>query len=468
MRWPLRHQIIGPLLIVAVASLVAVGAINARLAANLTRDRIERQLRGVAGVLTTSNFPLTNSVLRKMRDLSSAEFVLADVAGRSLASTWTTESPKLPHDGLLRQAADLALGPSVAVAGRDYFHAAIELPARPGSTDSRVLHVLFPCDEYRRSLREAYVPPLVVGVLAVAAAAVAARLLAGRISRTTAQLGEEVQRLARGDFSPVALPPTDDEIRDLALAVNRTATMLSQYEQEVRRTEQMRTVARLGASLAHELRNAATGCRMAVDIHAESCLCGRETEALVVAKRQLQLMESQLQRFLRLGRRTVHADHRDVNIGRLIEDLLPLLRPAARHANIALEWHAPTEELIVRGDDDGLGQVALNLVLNAIEALHQQPASGAAPRRVVLEARTTPHANVELSVSDTGPGPPESTAIAIFDPFVTSKAEGAGLGLAVAKEIVEAHQGTIDWSRTDGVTRFRVTLPPTEKGAICA
>lgn len=71
MRWPLRNQIMWPLLAVAIASLVAVAAINARLAADHTRRRIERQLQGVVGVLTASNFPLTDPVLRKMHNLSS-------------------------------------------------------------------------------------------------------------------------------------------------------------------------------------------------------------------------------------------------------------------------------------------------------------------------------------------------------------------------------------------------------------
>ena len=82
MRWPIRNQILLPLLAVAIVSLTAVGAINTVLTERRTRAHVEQQLRQVIGVLTTSSFPLTDSVLRQMRELSNADFVLIDPSGR--------------------------------------------------------------------------------------------------------------------------------------------------------------------------------------------------------------------------------------------------------------------------------------------------------------------------------------------------------------------------------------------------
>ena len=135
MRRPLRRQIMGPLLAVALASLAAVGAINAWLAADHTQERIERQLRGVVGVLTTSNFPLTAPVLRKMRDLSSAEFVLTDADGQALATSLDELPPPLPNAATVRRLEDVSLGPSLAVAGNEYFHTAMPLPPRSGDVE---------------------------------------------------------------------------------------------------------------------------------------------------------------------------------------------------------------------------------------------------------------------------------------------------------------------------------------------
>ena len=64
-----------------------------------------------------------------------------------------------------------------------------------------------------------------------------------------------------------------------------------------------------------------------------------------------------------------------------------------------------------------------------------------------------------IQVSDTGPGPPPELRESLFDPFVTGKPEGVGLGLALARQVAQAHHGTVSWCREDGWTRFRLVLP---------
>lgn len=461
MRWPLRRQITIPLVAVALLSLATLGAINAVLAGRHTRERIERQLHGVINVLANSNFPLTDSVLRQMRQLSQAEFVLTDDAGIPLASS-TPELRKAPAEELpVPTASEAMLGEPLRLANVSFLHTATELPPRAGG-GARILHVLFPEAEYERSWREAFLPPLLIGLACVAAVTLVARLLAGRISAATVDLGGEVLRMARGNFAPLDVPAVDDELRDLSLAVNRTAVMLADYEQHVRHTEQMRTVALLGAGLAHEMRNAATACRMALDLHAESCPQASD-ETLAVAKRQLQLMENQLQRLLRAGAAPSGESLREFDMAQLVEELLPLVRPAAKHAGVALEWR-PSAENRVRADEEAIGQVVLNLLINAIEAARGPVA--AQPSHVRIELRRK-HANppmASLTVADSGPGPSEQTAAALFDPFVTTKPEGIGLGLAVAKQVVETYQGRIGWTRVDGETQFNVEIPLVTKG----
>ena len=456
MRWPLRRQIMLPVLAVAVTSLGAVGALNAWFAEHQTRDRIERQLRGVVAVLRTSNFPLSDAVLRQMRDLSSAEFVLADDQG-TIAATSLPESPLAPPTSVASNLSELVtLGPPVDISGAAYFHTQTRLPTRSGGQNATQLHVLFPVSEYRRTWREAFVPPLVVGVIAVAAVAIVARMIAGRLSRATARLEGDVLRIAKGDFTPAELPTTDDEIRDLSLAVNQTAVMLADYELQVRRTEQMRTVSLLGAGLAHEMRNAATGCRMALDLHAEQCGSRHDGESLSVAKRQLRLMESQLQRFLRAGKPLDDSVKQLVSFSEVVDDSLSLVRPSARHARVELTWAPPESDAIVHADREALGQVVLNLLINAIEAVQQ---TGDDERRTVDVSLRGSDGQAEFVVEDSGPGPSESLRQELFTPFISSKAEGVGLGLAVAREAVAAHQGTIDWFRIGEITKFRVVIP---------
>ena len=93
----------------------------------------------------------------------------------------------------------------------------------------------------------------------------------------------------------------------------------------------------------------------------------------------------------------------------------------------------------------------LNLTLNAIEAAGQGGT-------VSLEAFARDR-EVFIEVVDTGPGPPAELAGELFEPFVTSKKEGVGLGLALARQVAVDHGGQLSWTRAAGLTRFVLMLP---------
>jgi signal transduction histidine kinase len=320
------------------------------------------------------------------------------------------------------------------------------------------LHILFPLKRYNEAWRSAFLPPLVVGVATIIAVTLVTHWIVSRISHNLASLGSSVARLAGGHFKPLPVPRRDDELRDLTVAVNQTATRLSEYEQHVRQTEQMRTVAMLGAGLAHEMRNAATGCRLAVDLHAEECPASRGDDSLAVAKSQLQLMENRLQGFLQLGREASSTGSQQFDFVALVSELVPLVLPAARHAGVKVDWQTTYSDMLLVGRRDVLGMVVVNLLLNAIEAAQKSISSnGLSEVGVGLTQDASGFA--ELQVSDTGPGLSADLADKLFQPFVTTKPEGVGLGLAVSQQVAVSHGGEIRWTREGNRTRFRLRLP---------
>ena len=112
--------------------------------------------------------------------------------------------------------------------------------------------------------------------------------------------------------------------------------------------------------------------------------------------------------------------------------------------------------LPILGDRIQLQQVILNLVVNGIDAMKDTPAENR-----IISIRTSRVENfAELSVSDRGPGIPEDKLKEVFEPFFTSKAEGMGMGLSIARTIIEAHHGLI-WAknRDHGGASFRIRLP---------
>src|SRR5690606_33570286 len=164
------------------------------------------QLRGVLDVLANSNYPLTDPVLRQMRNLSSAEFVLTSSSGTRVAASSPIPWASLPRGPTRTIWQDQVLGRPVSLGGVRYYHASLALENRLAEGEPLVLHVLFPRTEYLAAWTTAFVPPLVIGLLAVMAVAVVAQSFARRIGRISAGLIDHVQRLAAGDFRLAELP----------------------------------------------------------------------------------------------------------------------------------------------------------------------------------------------------------------------------------------------------------------------
>lgn len=468
MRRPLRYQIMLPMLGLMLTALIGVSAFNAYLAASRAKQQIEQQLNEITRTLDQSNFPLTDAVLRQMRGLSGAEFVLVTDSGEvSASSTDRSVLDRLPRELAATRQSDVGLRQRILLGGITYFHTAKQLGRHGSNTSSGVLHILYPEVGFRAAWTDAVYPPLAIGLAAVVLVIFSAMAIASRLSHPMTRLQSQVERIAQGDFEPMPLPERRDEIRDLAQAINQMATMLGKYEREVRHTERLRTLAQLGGGIAHQMRNAATGCRMALDILAAECSLPGDCESLVVARRQLELMERYLQRFLAVGKPATGASRHRVDLGQLVQELLPLVRPAAQHVGVELQWHCPADPVTIIGDSEGLEQLIINLLLNAIEAASQSGTAQGTKRLVRVLVRSKGTDWVELLVHDSGHGPCDAVKEELFEPFVTAKADGVGLGLSVGRQVVEQHGGQISWDHEPGVTCFRVELPHSNTESCC-
>ncbi len=461
MRRPIQIQLLVPTLSVVVLAIVLASGASGYFTAMRQRQTQEESLRRVVSSLTRGPFPLTNSLLRQVSELSGAEFVFLDANHNLLAGTLKIAA------GDQRRLADLVGGPSadaqgrgmggqpsLELGGRAYLCQRSAIQGRGPGGESGTLVVLYSQERWSAAIWEAAYPALLAGTIAVLVVVAVTTLLAQRFVRPIRRLGDQTARIARGDFTPVGVSKVDDELRDLAVSINRMTERLGEYEREVRRSEQLRTLAQLGAGMAHQLRNAATGGRMAIELHQRQC-AGASGEDLAVALRQLRLMESYLQRFLTLSRPKQQVEE-IVSLDALVDDVCALVRPACVHAGIELTAVKPPEPLAVRGNAEELRQLAVNLALNAVDAVSGPERS---PARIVVALEAVDASHCALCVRDSGPGPSDEVAPRLFEPFVTGKPEGTGLGLFVARQIAEDHGGTIRWQRCGEMTEFRVELP---------
>src|SRR5690606_29026081 len=107
------------------------------------------------------------------------------------------------------------------------------------------------------------------------------------------QLRDQFARIAGGDFAPAEVRPPDDEFADLTAAANALSGQLGELQMTVRQTERVRLLAQLAGGLAHQLRNSATGARLAIQLHRKRCP-DEGGETLAVALRELELIEEQV------------------------------------------------------------------------------------------------------------------------------------------------------------------------------
>lgn len=470
-RFTIRVQLMAPLAVVGVLGLASVALAYGLIAQHATTARIEQRLQGVVSVLQQRQFPLTDAVLSQMADLAGAELLLADEQGKTLAasdSSLATDELKTAVSVEI-SAQRVELGPAVTTPDGRFLHMAVELQ-RPGpSRTPGTLHVLFPRRDYHAAWWAAIAPPLVVGALMIVSTALVVNSIAGRIGRTLAILGGAVGQLSEASD---ATPPKqqwpltaryplatryNDETRDLANSVLRAGSRMHQYETDLRRTERLRAVSMLGAGLAHEMRNAATGCRLAIDLHAEDCPRRAEDDCLAVARRQLRSLESRLQQLLQLGRQPGARSSQVVDLSSVVSEAVDIVRPAARHNRLRLDW-TPSAPLPVDACPEQLLQSTVNLLLNAVEAAsrgRRNVADGAFVR-VDLSSQ---EGEALLRVIDSGDGPQLPAGEDCFDPFISQKPEGVGMGLSVCRSVVENAGGRVRWSRAGGTTEFLVQLP---------
>lgn len=446
----IRDRILVPYLVLVVAMVSVTGLACGGWAAWRAWEQGLERGRGIAETLRRSHFPLTQSVLDQLKGLGGAEFALVDEGGTVVSST-LGESSEAPAVGEAA-GSDLSFGRSWDRGGISYRVAIVERPGGTAPRPERLL-ILLPEASLRAAAWEAGGAALGLSLVGAALAALLATGIGRALSRPLSAILRAIREIGRGDLNPAGLPVRNDEIGELAEGVRQMAGWLRRLRQEQAQTERLRLIRQVSAGLAHELRNPLTAARMTLQLYIERN-GDRDTEPLRIALAELARMERQVRRFLQMARPDPPSLE-VAEVGPILRRTAAGLAGLAEHQGVALEVE-PAEDLPpVRVDPGQMAQALANLVANALDA--------AGPGgHVRLRAEGIVGAWVTLWVEDDGPGIDAAVADRLFDPFVTTKPEGVGLGLALSAALVREQGGTIEHDRVGGRTRFRVLLPAAE------
>jgi signal transduction histidine kinase len=442
------RQILVPIVAIQAVTVVAAALSTAAMATSRTQRELVARIDGVAAALKHASFPLTPAVLSKMRDLSGADLILAQPDGRVLTSTIpgverlpTVQPPPTRRERIEK----LEEIPRVNLAAASYFAVSV-----PGSNSHELVLILFSEDLWRWSRWEAAFPPLLIGLTSLLLMVAVTYWVASRIGGRLDILKAQVARIARGDFERIEPGPVVDEVHALSESVNAMSDQLLRMRKSIEQSERTRLLAQVAAGWAHQLRNATSGARISIQLHIKRSPPQDGDRSLDVALRQLAMTEGHIRALLSLGRVEKRQPQRcDLKV--ILGDVLELLDPGMRHAGVRLLRNDTPGRFEVMVDPASVHAAILNLVSNATEAAGQ---GGTIEVGLSMQGE-----DVVVRIRDTGPGPAAEIASWILEPFVTSKPEGVGLGLALANQVATEHRGQLSWSREDGSTTFRLTLP---------
>ena len=225
-------------------------------------------------------------------------------------------------------------------------------------------------------------------------------------------------------------------------------------EADRQRGERLAAVGNMAAAVAHELRNPLNAVSMGIQrLRVEFEPSPREEYLRMVnlVQSEVRRLNAIVEEFLSLAR-PLELKREAIRSAALLDEVLRLVESEARGAGIAIERAIPDDLPVIHADSDRLKQVLLNLLLNAIQAM---PSGGTLGIGAAVSGRT-----LAVTVTDTGSGIAPDLLPRVFEPYVTTKAKGLGLGLAIARRIVEAHGGALEAESEPGRrTHFRFTLP---------
>lgn len=262
--------------------------------------------------------------------------------------------------------------------------------------------------------------------------------------------------------------PLEDEITalghrlaDLAESVDTTSTKLQESREHLMQTEKLALVGKLAAGVAHSIRNPLTSVKMRLfSLERSLVLMPPQREDLDVISEEIRHLDTIIRNFLEFSRRP-KLKFSPVSPSSVVDMTLELLHHRLESGGVEVSVERDRRLPEINGDPDQLKEALVNLILNSCEAM-----TGGGSIRIMEETGyIEPVGDVAIvTLTDSGPGIPPSLREKVFQPFFTTKGEGTGLGLPIAKRIFEEHGGWLHLKSGDGKgAGFVMVLPLKER-----
>lgn len=318
-------------------------------------------------------------------------------------------------------------------------------------------------EETRKEMRETRLMLLLIGSVGLLIGVLGALLLAKRITGPLKKLVEATVKISKGHFSQRINITSQDEIGNLARSFNKMSRQLLQARkkeeaanQKLIQAEKLASIGRISAGIAHEIRNPLTSVKLNIQKLMQSDnLDEVEKEHLNISQEGIKYMEKSIKDLLDFTRAS-ELELARFSIEHILEESVKTLADSLALKKVKLKRNFQDELPQVLVDGDKLRQVFLNILRNAYEAVDEGGEITISLSLLKERSRKI----IKVVMSDNGCGIPDKEKDVIFELFYTTKTTGIGLGLAIARKIVEQHNGSIQLSENAKKgTSFEILIP---------
>jgi signal transduction histidine kinase len=450
----LHHRIVIPMVLVALLTTSVAAFVSLSLVRRALEGRVVNQLAGAALAVSRSDFASNQMILGRIKEITGADVLTYTLSGEALAST----APAASRAELFatvtgdRSIAAAAAGETVVRRTTCGEVACYVAYTRVPATPDTIVALIEEASELNAATRAIQRTILLSAALGAIVLVLVSQVVARRVTRPIARLVAFTRDVAGGSRGQRAVVG-HDEIGDLAGAFNDMLDRLESAQDSAVRSEKLALAGLLAARVAHDIRNPLSSLKMQAQL-LRSRVAGDEGQAMIEAVlHDVDQVESVVRGLLELAK-PGEMNARPTRLNDVVRDVLVYMRLQLMHSRIAVSGELAEPLPPIPLDAQRFKQALLNVITNAMEAM----AGGG--RLAVTTRLADDAASVVLSICDDGSGVDPAMLDSVFDPFVSSKRDGVGLGLVNTRSIVESHGGTVRLTPRDPKgTCVTISLP---------
>jgi hypothetical protein len=457
-RWTVQTKIVFPFTSLFILATLIVALVSNALIARTLDARLSDQLRRVSEMLAHSDFALNPTILAKIKQIAEAEIITYREDGAVLASTLDAEAGStllerlraIPTEEQSAEGNPRIVEGNVVAGGNTYRVARRSLEGHPKA----FIAIAAPTDDIVRTKSAITRSIAILTTLTVLLVSLLGHWIARSITRPIHQLVDFTRSVGAGDLSRRARVETRDEFGELVQSFNDMVAQLDASARELVHSEKLALTGQLAARVAHDVRNPLSSIKMQAQLLRTKLKPGQANEeSLAAILRQIDRVESVVTGLLDLSR-PVELELVSSQINDVVETAVGSAQAGLRHRKVLIQLDLASDLPALELDVERLSSALLNLITNAADAM---PEGG---QLTVITRLSSESQAICVEVLDEGIGIDPSVRGQLFDPFVTTKREGVGLGLLNTRSIVEGHHGSVELlPREQRGSRAVVTLP---------